>query len=578
MRSWGRCWLIALPVATLLLGQYHGALLAEFALLGGATAALAIAWGYGGILSFAQSVLFGLGAYSVAWFGLHGGASGVVVGLLVGIGLGGAVALLLGVVGLRGRFDPVRFALLTFISTLVAAQIATGWTSVTGGYNGLNSIPRLHLGQVALDPTSQRVVVTAVGAAVVAVLMAVAKSPFGALLVLVREQPKRAAALGYHVPAVRIAIFTACGLVTALLGGLYATQIQSVDPSIVDLPLATNFVVWTLLGSRASVPGAFLAAVVINVVTTELATRAVDYWLLITGVLFVLVVRFFPDGIAVAIRELLPHSWYRAHPVTVRTRSATPHAATDSSQPALSARGIACHFGPFRALDEVDLDVRPAGIHCLIGPNGAGKSTLLNVLSGQLLGCEGHWSLAGRDITGARPWTLARSGIARKFQAPAVAHSLTVSQNLLLAEYGARHRLAPLVIRRWSTSLTDQAWAVLQLGGLDSHLETPVSQLSHGQRQLLELAMTLAAGCEVLLLDEPTAGMTHAETERVATVLRELADVHRLPILMVEHDVNLIRSIADRVTVLRDGAVLSEGTIAEVGENRDVQAAYLGHA
>ncbi|MGH8110447.1 MAG: ABC transporter permease subunit [Rhodanobacteraceae bacterium] len=572
-----RVWLIAFPIAAFAIGQYQGELLAEFALLGSATAALAVVWGYAGILSFAQSIMFGAGAYAVAWFGLNAGAFGVLAGLAAGMAIGGALSFLIGYVGLRGRLDPIRFALLTFICTLAAAQVAIGWTSVTGGTNGLNSIPALHVGQFALGPSAQRVVTTAIAAAVVAFLMAVARSPLGALLTMVREEPKRAASSGYNVPVIRIAAFTLCGVLTAALGGLYATQIQSVSPSIVDLPLATSFVVWALLGSRTSVSGAFLAAVSISVVTTELATRFVNYWLLIVGMLFVVVVRFFPDGAAVAVRSRLPLKWYRARQVALKPEPSSSGAGAVADRLALSARGISCHFGPFTALRGVDLDVAAGGVHCLIGPNGAGKSTFLNVLSGLVARPGGRWCVAGHDVSGIPPWALARLGVARKFQSPAVAPSLTVGQNLFLARYGRRHRLGSLFVRRWTSPIAPQAWGVLQLGGLDRLLAEPANRLSHGQRQLLELAMILTGGCDILLLDEPTAGMTHAETDQIAVILQNLARGDRLPILMVEHDINLIRKIADRVTVLADGTTLAEGTVAEITRNEQVQAAYLGH-
>lgn len=577
-KYWGRGWVILLPVAALVLGGYQGGLFAQYCLFGGATALLAFAWGACGILSFAQAVPFGIGAYATAWFSLRSGGWGTVIGLVVGLAIAGIVCVVIGLIGLRGRFEVIAFALITFLIVLAAQQLVNELTNITGGFDGLNSVPQLHVGPAAFGPIMQRVVVCAVVAVVLAALAMVMRSPFGGVMVVVRDAPRRAAALGYNVPAVRIGVFAFTGVVTALLGGLYATQAQSVTGSSIDLALATNFVVWAILGSRTTIAGPFVVALAVNYVGS-LLTNYADYWLLGIGALFTAAIVLFPRGAAVALRRVLPHGWRAPQAVRLSVPSGAPAAAGDAaiSRQPLTINGVSCRFGPFTAVEDVHIDVPGKGVYCLIGPNGAGKSTLLDVISGFTHATAGRWDVRGKDLTGVTPWRIARAGVARKFQAPAVASALTVGQNIVLACFGPSHPVFGLWRRPWRATPNEEAWSVLRLGGLDHLVDTRAGDLAHGQQQLLELAMSLARSHTVLLLDEPTAGMTPAETRGVGQLLRELVE-GGLAIVMVDHDMALIRDVADRVTVLQDGRVLAEGAVAQIEGNQAVRAAYLGNA
>ncbi|MGH2930471.1 MAG: branched-chain amino acid ABC transporter permease, partial [Solirubrobacteraceae bacterium] len=224
VRAWGRAWVVVLPVVALALGSYRGGLFAQYSLFAGATALLAFVWGVCGILSFAQAVPFGIGAYATGWFSLREGGWGCLAGLGVGLLVAAAVCLIVGLIGLRRKFEVITFALVTFLVVLAAQQLVNQWTGITGGFDGLNSIPTLHVGRVFLSGTAQQVVVCAVVALVLLVLALLTRSPLGAAMMMVRDHPRRAAALGYNVPAIRIGVFTFAGLATGLLGGLYATQ------------------------------------------------------------------------------------------------------------------------------------------------------------------------------------------------------------------------------------------------------------------------------------------------------------------------------------------------------------------
>jgi branched-chain amino acid transport system permease protein len=565
--------LVGAPALAAGLGGYQGNLFAQFALYGLATAALALCWGVAGILSLGHAVSFGIGAYVAAWVGINLADGGTVLGIVLGGAAAGLISALVGVVGLRGRLDPITFALLTFVLLFGAVEVVNQATEITGGFNGLPGVPGLNLGSLwGADLLGQRVIVVIVAVLLLWLVAYVARSPLGGALVLAEQHPLRAASSGFPVPRLRVAVFTFAGGVTGIAGGLFATQAQFVAPDQISLALATNFVIWAMIGSRRNVVAGFVTAVVVSFITNELADKFLSVWLLALGVLFVLVVLVAPDGISSRFSRLLPARLRR--PPVVRL-------TVDDHQPVrrgggLRARGMTSRFGGFTAVDGVDLDIPSGGVHCLIGPNGAGKSTLLNALSGTVPASAGAWGIGDTDLTGRRPWRMARCGVARKFQAPAVAVDLTVAQNLALARLGTAVPAWALVAHRWTAALSPTAWRILEAGRLDGALERPAGSLSHGERQALELAMTFAGHPSLVLLDEPTAGMTADETARVAQLLRDLAVDADIPIVVVEHDMALIRAAASGVTVLQAGRILATGTVEQIEADPEVTAAYVG--
>lgn len=563
---------IAVPLLALTLGGYQGGLFSQFALYGVATAALALCWGFAGILSLGHAVSFGIGAYVAAWFGINVPDGGTALGILFGGLSAGIVALVVGLVGLRGRVNIITFALLTFVLLFGAIEVVNQLTSITGGFNGLVGVPSLNLAGIwTADPLAQRVIVASAAVGLLWSLIAVARSPFGGVLTLARTHAIRAASCGYNIPAFRIGTFAFAGVVTGLAGALFATQTQFVAPDQISLALATNFVLWAMIASRTSLIGSFATAIVISFITNELADRFLSVWLLAMGLIFIFVVVLIPGGLAEAVLKQIPERW-RARTTVVLTTAA--HEASAGNE-ALEALGITCSFGNFTAVDDVNLRVG-GGVHCLIGPNGAGKSTLLNALSGTVPPSGGKWRVGNTELTRMRPWQMARAGVARKFQSPAIAPELTVAQNLAIARFGVTVHPVALIFTQWRADLTSTAWRILEAGDLVRLLDSPAGRLSHGQRQTLELAMTFASRPTLVLLDEPTAGMTASETARIAEILREEAVGLDIAIVVVEHDMTVIRSAASAVTVLQAGRVLATGTVEEIENNAEVARAYVG--
>ena len=239
----------------------------------------------------------------------------------------------------------------------------------------------------------------------------------------------------------------------------------------------------------------------------------------------------------------------------------------------LEGHGLVMRFGGLVAVDGVDLRVEKGEIRCIIGPNGAGKTTLFNVLTGDLKPTAGRVLLEGQRIDGLPVHKIARLGVARKFQVPAVFRDLTVLENLQIAANGTR-RMASLLRRDRQREETVDG--VAKEVGLDGLLAAPAAHLGHGEIQRLEIGMVLVEEPRVLLLDEPTAGMTYDETRSIAVLLRQLAERRALTMVIVEHDIDFIKMIGDRITVLHKGKVLMEGHHTEVERSEEVRRVYLG--
>jgi branched-chain amino acid transport system ATP-binding protein len=246
-----------------------------------------------------------------------------------------------------------------------------------------------------------------------------------------------------------------------------------------------------------------------------------------------------------------------------------------SAPPLLSTQQLSKSFGGLRAVRDVSLDLSAGELHAVIGPNGAGKSTLVNLLSGELVPSSGRILLDGQDITGARASAMTRLGLGRSFQRTNIFTSLTVLENVRLAAQAVdltpRRLMKPAVREQ---GLIDKAMEVLGRTGLGWAGQQTAGTLSHGAQRQLEIAMTLACDPKVLLLDEPMAGMGPEESARIAELLRGLARAHA--ILLIEHDMDFVFAVADRITVMVEGQVLASGSPGEIRASTAVRNAYLG--
>lgn len=239
----------------------------------------------------------------------------------------------------------------------------------------------------------------------------------------------------------------------------------------------------------------------------------------------------------------------------------------------LEVRDLHVTFGGLRAVDGMNFDVEQGEILCLLGPNGAGKSTTLDLICGKTQPTGGSIRFQNLEISQMWEFERARLGIGRKFQVPSVYKELTVAENLSVAQSvnpGIWHALTSLPVRN-SAKMRE----ILDLVGLADKIGEPAGNLSHGETQWLEIAMLIAQDSRLILMDEPTAGMTIQETDRTARIFRSLKANHTL--IVVEHDMSFVRTVADRIIVMNQGSKLAEGSIQEIESNEAVKTAYLGH-
>ena len=249
--------------------------------------------------------------------------------------------------------------------------------------------------------------------------------------------------------------------------------------------------------------------------------------------------------------------------------------AAIAEEPALRLSGLTKAFGPVEVIKGLDLDIRPGERHAVIGPNGAGKSTLFNLISGMFTPSSGEIMLKGRSVGGLQPHRINRAGLARSFQITNIFHRLSVFENLrigVLARHGVRYGLFRPIARM--RQVNEEAGEALARVGLEARAHDLAGDLTYSEQRALEIGMTLTTGAEVILLDEPTAGMSREETAQAVELIRSVTEGKTL--LMVEHDMSVVFSLCDRVSVLVYGSILATDTPERISANRDVQEAYLG--
>ncbi|MGY3340551.1 branched-chain amino acid transport system permease protein [Streptomyces filamentosus] len=534
----------AFALATLTLGLCHGL----FAY------GLDLSWGRAGLLSVGHAAFFGLGAYAVALAGEHGLSRAVTVpGAVLAAVL---IALPVVRIGLAAPVPDAPLILLTIGVGLLLQRAATTLTPVTGGTNGLSvSAPDV--------VTSYYATLGAVAAIVAGCALLLVRGRFGARLTAAARNPERAAQSGVDGTRVRSAAFAVSAAVAALAGALYAPVAGLVSPQVFGLGLSTSVLVWLALGGRESTVGPFAGAVAVTAGQQFLGATWQGWYVLALAGLFLLVVRVAPGGLTAGPRRLLAGPGPDARlPAAARRpgRRKPPPPEPGPDVPPLVLTGIRKAFGPVDVLTGVDLTVAPGRCVCLIGPNGAGKSTLLGVVAGQLAPDAGTLRIFGADAARLPVHRRVRLGLGRMFQIPSVVAELSPADNLDLA------RMDAPVTAALPAEFRDLAGDRLR----------PAGTLPLADRRRLELAMVLAASPRLLLLDEPAAGLGPDDARRLTRELREVNRRTGCAMLVVEHDMEIVRELADEVVVLAGGGVLARGPLDAVAADPAVRAAYLG--
>lgn len=559
--------LVGLP---LVVGEFWAYAIALYFLYAIACLGVGIAWGQAGLLSLGQGFFVGIGAY-LSGLSLIGFSDSPLLYplLLASAALPGALAYGIGRMIFHGRArNGAYFALITLALVLLASQVATSWNSVTGGYNGLRGIP----GIPGMDGFEDAYALSAAALAASMLLVGwLISSPLGVLWRALAQDERRVSFLGFDHNHLKAVAFGLSGLLGGVAGMLYAPENNLVTPDLFGFLLSTNFVVWVAIGGRATLHGPVLGAVALGLLTASLR-EMVGYWEIVLAALFVGAVLYFRRGALGAVEPRLRLALERRR----RTLADAPARRTPPPEGLLEIRELRLRIGSVDILDDLSLKIDEPGIHCLIGPNGAGKTTTFDAITGEAKPRSGSARVLGRPAE--NPRLLTKAGIGRKFQIPSVFDDLTVGENIALALWTGRTGWRDLV-RRAPLDWTSPVLRRLEPGfPFLAERDRQVRDLSHGERQVLDLAMVLCTEPRLILLDEPCAGLSRPEARKAVDAIRWATGALGATTLIIEHDMGLVEALADRVYVLHNGRLLAEGPVAEIRRDAAVQAVYSGEA
>ena len=569
----------ALAVLPQLVGEFWAYTLALYFLYAIASLGIGLCWGQAGFLPLGQAMFFGLAAYLSGLSLIHFKESWLLLLLLPAAALApGLLAYGIGLLVFRGRtLSGPFFAMITLALTLLAFQIANSWNDVTGGFNGLKNIPSLP----GLSDFTDLYYISAVALAVC--LLAIAwlrRAPAGVLWRAVAQNEQRVRFCGFAVQNVKAAVFGLSGVLAGVGGALYAPQQNLVTPQLCGFILSADLVIWAAVGGRATLYGPVVGAVLIGILTADLRDE-ISYWEVILAVIFIVVVLYFRQGLMGFVEPLFERLWRRRAGRSLESpdRPAGPRDATGPDMGAdtgFALDDVRIRMGSVSILEGLDLAIDKPGIYCLIGPNGAGKTSCFNAMTGELPVRSGHIRIFGRTRTGTAADLLSRIGVGRKFQAPSLFPDLTVAENFNIGLWGGRARLRDLLrmgSHGWTSAILREAQARFPFLAEE---DRRAGDLSHGQRQILELAMVLIAEPRLILLDEPSAGLSQIETQEVIDAIRWVSGRLNACTVIVEHDMTFVRELADRIFVLHQGRLLASGTVAEIQADERVRAVYVG--
>jgi branched-chain amino acid transport system ATP-binding protein len=537
--------------------------------------------GFTGLTSFGHSAWFGIGAYAAAiaqkqWF-----AGQIALPLLFSVVFVAALSAIVGLLILRRR--GVYFALLTLALVALVYTVAFRWTELTGGEDGLGGLARGGFAALPMDNNEvYYAFVALIAFCVLVVLLRVTRSPFGHVLVAIRENQQRATFQGYDVDRYRLAVFVLSAAVTGLAGALQCFLNYLASAESVSVAFSGELLAMVVIGGMHTILGPALG-VLFYVAFRELFSIWTGNWLLWFGLVFVGFVLFSPEGLAgiwAKIRRRLRPPPEEAAAMSGRTiTEGLPLPAFlrpgRGAGPVLELDSVEKHFGGIRAVAGASLAVRSGEIHALIGPNGAGKTTLFNLATGMFPPDAGAVRLHGREIQALAPHRICAQGLARSFQITNLFKGLSIYENLRLSVQ-AKH---PARFNAWRDidsypEIHSETQALLRFLGLEGIEAIQGGELSYGGQRLLDLGIALGSKPRVLLLDEPLAGLAAAERERVAGLVTTVAS--SIPVLIVEHDIDRVLGLSQQVTVMNQGEVLMAGTPDAVRDDRRVQEVYTG--
>ncbi|MDX6585112.1 MAG: branched-chain amino acid transport system ATP-binding protein livM [Solirubrobacterales bacterium] len=536
--------------------------------------------GYAGYVSLGHSAFIGVGAYTAGILAGEWGVSPFVVAPLGGIAAA-LVALLLGWATRRTR--GVAFIIVSYAMLELLGLIVRNWSSLTGGSQGL--LMPLPDWDVRFHNWPFYYALLALLLISVAMTAAIRRSKFGLGLVAIRDDEDKAAGIGVVTPVYKSLAFMASAVLVGVAGAVYGYYVSFLTVSTMfDIVLSLQVVLAVLLGGRATVWGPVLGAFIVVPLAevTNTSIGGVDagaFRLIMFGGLLLLVTLALPRGIIPSVSHLLERRRQTGGLTGARLAETALPAAPSSERAAarstevLRVADVTVQFGGVRALDEASLVVPAGSITALIGPNGSGKTTLFNIIDGTYAPLQGNVVLNGQSVAKLDRTGRAFAGIGRTYQLPRLFDSLTVLENVAAVNSG--FKLRRLMHSAVSGAEAARATELLEFVGLGEYVQANATDLSYGQRKLVELAQMLMLDPAVILLDEPAAGINPTLLRRLAGLIRALNETGRT-FVIVEHDMHFVLSLADQATVLAHGKVIATGEPATVSTDPAVLEAYLG--
>ena len=546
---------------------------------------LVLLTGVGGLTSFGQAAFVGVGAYATALLSARYGLSPW-LGLIVGMGVTLVISLVLALITLRmsGHYLP-----LATIAWALSLNFTIANLEVLGKYDGLLGVPAIEVFGVSL----------ADGRAIYYLIWLFALLGAIAVRNLLDSRPGRAIralggatvmaeAMGVSTFRYKVVIFLIAAQLASVSGWLFAHVQRTVNPSPFGLKMGIEYLFMAVVGGVSSVWGAFVGAGVFKIIEDqlkELLPRLLgsngNFEIIVLGIVLVLMLKYAPKGLWPSLQAWIARRW----PTPPRARdwegaAALPaRAKPQAGSVLLKVDKLRKQFGGLVAVNDVSFELRAGEIMGLIGPNGAGKSTTFNLISGVLSATSGQLQFAGESVTGLPSRQIARRGLSRTFQHVKMIADMTVLENVALGGYlRSRSGTASAMLRldrEEERRLFAEAETQLRRIGMQDHLHELAGNLALGPQRLMEIARALCSDPTLLLLDEPAAGLRLKEKQSLAAVLRQLR-AEGMSILLVEHDMDFVMGLTDRIVVMEFGTKLIEGTPADVQASPEVRAAYLG--
>lgn len=539
--------------------------------------AVDLLWGYTGILTFGQATFFGIGAYATGLMFTHVGFSPgtIVFALFGGIAVSMAVAGLVGVLSFYPGATPLYASVVSLVLPIVATQIIFSGGTFTGSSSGLSGYESFDLGMHTwLWLCGGFLMLTTVLA------MRFVKSDTGRLLIAIRENESRCDYLGINTSRVKIQLLVGLSAISSVAGFLYACYGMVVAPEMAGFQFGTEILIWVALGGRGTILGPVFGTLLIDVSSAYLSGDLPFVWKLLLGLAFVIVIVALPKGLLPAVAQLLGRKKSSTsmddHGKLLVAEERPLQGLAARGATALSVKGVTRDFGSLSVLRNVNFTAGHGELLSLVGPNGAGKTTLMRCISDGRERTGGEISLNDHPIGKLPPFECVRLGIGRKFQTANVFDELTVLDSLAIAR--TRLDKPSLWHRTQNVALPSPALNIVRTTGLEPLLGTPCRLLSHGQKQALELAMVLALEPNIVLLDEPTAGLTKPERTAIGQTLISLAREHQMCVVLIEHDLDFVCDISTRVIVLHQGEIVLDGSVADVVHSQLVRDIYAGSA